>query len=91
MAQWLRDLDSSAHLFDSDISYLLVTASTITSNCKTAVMSPEHSRLLELGLVHAQNYGVLNPPPISDNFVAAYAQARADLFNGRLSNVTYLY
>ena len=89
MAQWLRDLDSAAHLFDSDISYLLVTASAITSNCKTAVISAEHSRLLLLGQVHAQNYGVLNPPPITNMFRAAYAQARADLYLGKLSGVAY--
>ena len=88
MAQWLRELDSSAHLFESDISYFLATASAIASNCKTAVLSPEHSRLLLHGQVHAQNYGVLNPPAIANGFVASYAQVRTDVVLGALGSLT---
>ena len=31
MAQWLRDLEAAQHLFDSEVTYFIVTASAVTS------------------------------------------------------------
>ena len=74
MAQWLRDLEAAQHLFDSDVTYFLVTATAVTSQCKTAVLSPEHSLLLTHGITLDDNfnYSVLRPPPVKDAFRTRY-------------------
>ena len=44
--KWLRDLSNSQHLFEADLAYFLVTGCSVTSSGKTAVVSAEHSALL---------------------------------------------
>ena len=87
LAQWLRDLEAAQHLFDSDVAYFLVTASAIASNCKTAVLSREHSKLLLLNEVQRQNYSVLNPPPVADSFLAAYTSTRDGINEGVITHI----
>ena len=74
----MRELSNSAHLFDADIAYLLHTGCGLTSSA-TAVISAEHSFLLNTGYVQSQDYGVLNPPPIKNAFRDLYQQTRAAL------------
>ena len=77
-ASWLRELSNNSHLFDSDIAYLLHTGCGITSSF-TAVISPEHSALLQQGYISQQDFNVFNPPPIKDGFKALHAQVVAEL------------
>ena len=77
-ASWMRELSNSAHLFDADIAYLLHTGCGLTSSA-TAVISTEHSFLLNTGYIQSQDYGVLNPPPIKNAFRDLYQQTRAAL------------
>ena len=77
-SSWLRELSNSAHLFEADIAYLLHTGCGLTS-AFTAVVSTEHSFLLNTGYVQSQDYGVLNPPPIKNAFRDLYQQTRAAL------------
>ena len=84
LAQWLCDLEANQHLLDTDVVYFLVTATAIASNCKTAVLSKEHSRLLLKGQIQTQGYSVLNPPPIEDSFARTYAQIRNNINNGSI-------
>ena len=88
MSRFLRDLEGTQHLFDSDVSYFLVSASAITTSCKTVVLSREHSRILDLGLIPKQNYSVLKPPPVDDRFVKLYADLRADIAAGTITSLT---
>ena len=87
LSQWLRDLEGHQHLFDSDVTYFLVTATAISSQCKTAVLSPEHSRLLDQGVISAAKYSVLKPPPIEDAFRAAYADVRKGIADGSITHL----
>ena len=84
MAQWLRDLEAAQHLFDSDVTYFLVTATAVTSQCKTAVLSPEHSLLLTAGITLEDSYSVLQPPPIKDAFKARYLALQQSIGNGEI-------
>ena len=84
MAQWLRDLESAQHLFDSDVTYFLVTASAVTMQCKTAVLSPEHSLLLNNGVILEENYSVLRPPPTKDAFRAKYLAIQQGIRDGTI-------
>ena len=77
-ASWLRELANCAHLFEADVAYLLHTGCGLTSSF-TAVVSAEHSFLLNTGYVQSQDYGVLNPPPIKNAFRDLYQQTRAAL------------
>ena len=77
-ASWLRELSNNSHLFDSDIAYLLHTGCSITSSF-TAVISPEHSALLQQGYISQQDFNVLDPPPIKDGFKALHTQVVAQL------------
>ena len=88
MSQWLRDLDNAQHLFDADVAYFLVTATALANNCKTAVTSPQHSRLLDLNLIQDQSFGVINPPPVPDAFRGMYASIVAEIAEGRISSHT---
>ena len=88
MSQWLRDLDNAQHLFDADVAYFLVTASALANNCKTAVVSPHHSRLLDLNLVQDQSFGVHNPPPVPDGFRSMYATILDGISAGRITTHT---
>ena len=81
-AAWLRDLEGAQHLFDTDVAYFLTTASAINSQCKTAVMTAEHSKLLTSGQVELQNYSILKPPPIADQFRGLYASLHTSIANG---------
>ena len=77
-SSWLRDLANHAHLLEADVAYLLHTGCGITSSF-TAVISPEHSALLQTGHVQQKEFGILNPPPIKDGFRALHAQTNAEL------------
>ena len=77
-SSWLRELESCSHLFDADVAYLLHTGCGLTS-AHTAVITAEHSFLLNTGYIQSQNYGVLNPPPIKNGFRDLYQQTRAAL------------
>ena len=81
IAQWLRDLEGYQHLFDADVAYFLVTGAAVTSQGKAAILSPEHSKLLEQGNVQSANYSVLNPPPVEDCFRDAYKAIRDGIAN----------
>ena len=83
-ASWLRELSNNAHLFDADVAYMLHTGCGLTSSF-TAVVSHEHSVLLTHGYVQAQNYGVLNPPPVKDCFKRLYTETRAALLIAQAS------
>ena len=74
IAQWSRDLLNSSHLFDAEIAYFLATASWITNQGKTAVLNIEHGILLSRKIIQKQNYTVLDPPPIHDEFTTLYAK-----------------
>ena len=87
IAQWLRDLEGYQHLFDADVAYFLVTGAAVTSQGKAAILSPEHSKLLEEGNVQAANYSVLRPPPIADNFHAAYRSIRDGIADGSITGL----
>ena len=71
LGAWLRLLSRSAHLLPAEIAFFLLTAAT-AAGPKTAVLSPKHAQLLSQGLVKAQNYGILHPPPVDDQFEAVY-------------------
>lgn len=51
------------------------------------MLSREHSRLLDQSQVYNQSYGVVRPPPIGDNFKAAYAKLRADISAGTVTGL----
>ena len=78
-SSWLQELANCAHLFESDVAYLLHTGCGLTS-VHTAVITPEHSALLNRGYIQKekQNYGVLNPPPITNGFRTLYSQVSVD-------------
>ena len=77
-ASWLRNLSNCAHMFEADLAYLLHTGCGLTSSF-TAVISPEHSALLNQGYIQKQQFGVMNPPPIADCFKDLYARTSAAL------------
>ena len=90
MSQFLRELESAQHLLPADVSYFLVTATAIGNNHLTAVLSPHHSRLLEVGEIQAQNYSVLRPPPIADGFRGFYDSIREGIEEGTIEHLTEL-
>ena len=75
---WLRNLQNSHHLLPEDIAYFVVTGALATKDHKTVVTSLQHGILLKSGYIHRQDFGVTNPPPIGDGFLALYAQARSE-------------
>ena len=87
MAQWLRDLEAAQHLFDSEVTYFLVTASAVTAQCKTAVLSPEHSLLLNQGVILDDNYSILRPPPVKDGFKARYLAIQQGISDGTIQHL----
>ena len=88
LSAWLRALESAQHLFDPDVSYFIVTASSISSQCKTAVVSAQHSRLLDMGEIISQNYSVLRPPPIADGFRGAYQALHDGINDGSVTHLS---
>ena len=80
--KWMRDLSNNQHLFESDIAYFLITGCSVTSSGKTAVISAEHSALLNNDIIRQQNYSVMKPPPVDNRFKGLYAQVRADIAAG---------
>ena len=82
LLKWLRDLSNCQHLFEADLAYFLVTGCSVTSAGKTAVVSPEHSALLNNDIIRQQEFSVMNPPPVDDRFKSLYASVRQNIAAG---------
>ena len=61
LLKWLRDLSNSQHLFEADLAYFIVTGCSVTSSGKTAVVSPEHSVLLNNDIIRQQEFSIMKP------------------------------
>ena len=77
LASWHRELRRFEHLLSPDLAYWVVTGAANTAAGKTAVMSAHHAHLLINNLMEAQDFNVVNPPPISNKFVQLYHAMRA--------------
>ena len=84
IASWLRDLKRNEHLLSSDIAYFATSGAASSYGGKTAVSSVHHAHLLHHNLLDAENFSVINPPPLEDQFFAIYATIKASDANSPL-------
>ena len=82
LLKWLRNLSNCQHLFEADLAYFLVTGCSVTSSGKTAVVSPEHSVLLNNDIIRQQEFSVMKPPPVHDRFKSLYTLVRQSVTAG---------